>query len=40
MIALSVLTSWLLIAIAAGVLWAMWGILDIVFDMIDRWRRG
>jgi hypothetical protein len=38
-IAVGVVASWVIIAIAVGVLWAGWGVLRITFDMVDRWHR-
>ncbi len=40
MIAVSVLAGWVLVVVVAGALWAMWGILNIVFDAIERWHEG
>jgi len=34
-----VIADWLIILVAMGVLWALWGILAIVFEMLGRWRQ-
>ena len=39
MIAVGVVVSWVIIAIAVVTLWVMWGVLRIVFDMVDRWNQ-
>jgi hypothetical protein len=33
------IADWLIILVAMGVLWAGWGILAIVFDLLERWRQ-
>lgn len=38
MIAISATTSWLLIGLAVGTLWGLWGILSVIGDMLERWH--
>lgn len=37
MLALTVLASWALIVLAMLALWIIWGILSLVFDLLERW---
>jgi len=40
MIAIGFVASWVLIGAVAGTLWVMWAILNITFDLIERWHDG
>ena len=39
MIAVGVVTSWLIIALMVVAVVCVWGITNIIADMVDRWRR-
>lgn len=39
MLALGVGASWLVLAVVAGSLWVLWQILNLTFDMLERWHR-
>lgn len=40
MIAVGFVAGWTIILVACCVLWALWGIIDIVADMLQRWWWG